>query len=115
MKLSFLVAFLAFAAATALGQYVYKVPWFWLMMALLTLSVPLRYLNNFYDQVLRAAGYVRIGTCLAAAKFLLGLAMSWILVSALGLWGAIIGLALLSATATALYAYKALPITSIGK
>ena len=115
MKLSFVIAFLVVATASVLGRYVYRVPEFALMMTLLAMSVPSRYLNNFYDQTLRAAGYIRTGTFLAVIKLFLSLAIVWIFAWALGLWGAIIGLALLSLVSSALYARKALPIMSIDK
>jgi O-antigen/teichoic acid export membrane protein len=115
VKLSLLIAFLVVAGAAVLGRYIYMVPGFSLMMAVLAISVPSRYLNNFYDQTLRAAGYIRIGTCLAVIKFILSLAIFWMFASTLGLWGAIIGLALLSLVSSALYARKALPVMSIDK
>lgn len=107
LRLSFLMAFVVLAAAAVLGRHVYKVPGFWKMMAVLTASLPLRYLTNYYNQALRAAGKVRIGTLLAAARLLLGIFLLWILVSAFGLWGSILAVALLAAASAVIYASQA--------
>ena len=115
IKLSLVVALLVLASAAVLGQYVYKIPGFLLMMAILTLSIPSRYLNNFYYQTLRAAGCIRIGTNLSIAKLLFGLAAFWTLGSTMGLWGCIVASLILSAGSAALYRYRALPILESGK
>jgi len=110
LKLSVPIALLVLASSALLGRYVYKVQGFTLMMAALALCLPLRYLNNFYDQILRAAGHIRAGTWLAAAKLLLGLMIFAALISTFRMWGAIVALAVLSSAAAAIYARAASPV-----
>lgn len=110
IRLSFAVAVLVVGGGAVLGPYVYKLPGFLAMMASLTLSIPSRYLNNFYDQVLRAAGHIRAGTELAAAKLVAGLVIFWTFISAFGLWGCILASVLLSIAFATLYRQRALPI-----
>ena len=69
LKLSVLMGVAVTIAAAVLGTYVYRLPLFWIMVGVVAVSLPARYLNNFYDQILRAAGHVRAGTVLAAVKF----------------------------------------------
>jgi O-antigen/teichoic acid export membrane protein len=108
--LSFIMAALLSGGGAVLGRYVYKIPGFFAMTALLTLSIPWRYLSNFYDQALRAAGYIRAGTQLAATKLVGGLLIFWMLVSAFGLWGCILASVLISIALATLYRQRALPI-----
>lgn len=110
IKLSLLVGLIVIPAAFLLGRYVYRVPEFALMMTALAFSVPSRYLENFYDQTLRAAGHIRIGTRLAIIRLLLSILFIWLLAWIFGLWGAIFGLIMVAVTSSALYGHKALPI-----
>ncbi len=93
-----------------LGAYVYRLPSFWLMTSLVALCMPARYLNNFYDQVLRAGGHVRAATVLAAIKCGCGLVMFTALVWLAGVWGAVAALVVLSIVAERLYAARARPL-----
>lgn len=113
LRLSAVIAVLMAGGAIVLGEFVYRVPSFWSMMALLAVSVPSRYLNNFYDQFLRAMGRVGTGTSLAGVKLVLALLLFAGLGSALGLWGCIVALAALAFLSALLYAWKTVPLITV--
>ena len=107
VMLSVVMAVLLCVGSFVLGEYVYKAPLFFPMMALLAVSMPWRYLNNFYDQVLRAAGWVRMALGLAILKLLLAGLFLVPLVLFFGVWGAVTGLVFLSVISSLLYGRKA--------
>jgi O-antigen/teichoic acid export membrane protein len=113
LTLSLLMAALLSVGSFIIARYVYALPRLWPIMALLSLSLPWRYLNSFYDQVLRAAGRVRAGTHLAILKLLLSAMVFAPLVFFFGLWGAAGGLVLLSAISSVLYARKTVAVVGI--
>lgn len=110
LRLSLLMTPAVTIAAVVLGSYVYRIPLFWIMTGALAASLPSRYLNNFYDQTLRAVGRIRTGTSLAAVKLGLGLLLFGTLVWLGGLWGSIAALGLLSVISGILYGRKAAPL-----
>jgi hypothetical protein len=98
------------AGSAVLGYAVYKIPEFWLMCSVLALSLPARYLNNFYDQIIRSVGKVRSCNYLALSKLLFSLVMFPVFVSIWNLWGAILGLSTLGIVSAWLYRQIALPL-----
>ena len=115
VMLSILMAILLGFGSYILGIYVYKIPSLDIMMLVLALSVPWRYLNNFYDQVLRASGRVRACTRLAMLKFVLSIMISLLSVAYCGVWGAVFGLAFLSILSSLLYGIKATSLVGVQK
>jgi len=79
-----------------LGVFIYEIPQFWPMCSLLALTMPARYLGNFYDKVIRAVGKIRSCTNLALIRLLLAVLIFPIFIGFFDLWGAIFGIILLT-------------------
>jgi O-antigen/teichoic acid export membrane protein len=105
-NISILMSICSFVASCVLGSFVYRVHHFWMMMMVLCLCIPYRYVNNLYDQVMKAMGRAGLCTSLALAKLVMTLCICTPLVMYLHLWGAVFSLAIISLVAGYLYRRK---------
>lgn len=84
-------------------SFAYRLPTMNFMMLFLSASIVWRYQNNFFDQVIRAAGRVRTSNALAVGKLLLSFLLFAPLVAHFGVWGAVISLGALSVVSGVAY------------
>lgn len=105
--LSIVMSICSLLVSCLLGTFVYNLPWFWLMMMIVCLSMPYRYANNLYDQIMKAMGRAVLCTYLASAKLVLALLICTPFVMYFHLWGAIFSLTIISFIAGLLYRKKA--------
>jgi len=90
-------------ASMVLSVAVYRQPVLVGATAVLLATLPARYMNNLYDQVIRAGGWARCSANLALAKLALSVALFYALTAASGLWGAILASAFLSLSSGLIY------------
>ena len=103
IRLSVLVAVLILAGSFVLGFFIYQLPNFFYMMILLVLVIPFKYDNCFYDHVIKSVGKIKLNILLNTIKFLVAIPLFAIMGKILGVWGAIIGMALLAVVSYFLY------------
>jgi len=103
IRLSVLVAVLVLAGSFVLGFFIYHLPNFAYMMIPLVLVIPFKYDNCFYDQVIKSVGKIRLNIILNVIKFLVAIPLFAIMGKTLGVWGAIIGVAVLAMFSDFLY------------
>ena len=103
IRLSVLVVVLILAGSFVLGFFVYQLPNFFYMMLLLVLVIPFKYDNCFYDQVIKSVGKIKLNTMLNIIKFLIAIPLFAIMGKLLGVWGGIIGVAVLAMVSYFLY------------
>ncbi len=109
-KLSFVIMGVMICGSAVLGFLIYKIEEFWYLCLLLAIILPVRYRNNFYDQVIRASGGIRTCTALAFTKLMVSVFLFPFMIINLKIWGAILGLVVLSLISVTIYYYKANPL-----
>jgi hypothetical protein len=97
-QLGICAAAMCFVGSSILAFYVYRLPTLAWMMLLISLTLSWRYKNNYFEQRFRAAGQLAVTTTLAILKLAFSGGLSFILIKALGAWGAVLALGLLSVT-----------------
>jgi O-antigen/teichoic acid export membrane protein len=95
-RIAWLSATAVLGAASTMAIAVYKVPSILPAIPIVLATVPARYINNFCDQALRAAGMFRDCFLLTLQKTIVSLSLFGVLAWAFGLWGAIVASALFS-------------------
>lgn len=103
IRLSVLVAVSVLTGSFILGFFIYQLPNFFYMMILLVLVIPFRYDNCLYDQVIKSVGKIKLNITLNVIKLLVAIPLFAIMGKMLGVWGAIIGMALLAMLSYFLY------------
>lgn len=96
IRLSVLASVLLLAGSFVLGFFIYHLPMFFYMMIPLALVLPFKYSNCFIDQVIKSVGKIRLNIVLNAIKLLVAIPLFLVMGKAMGVWGAVIGLAGLS-------------------
>lgn len=95
-----------FALTVVLALFVYRQPMLIAAILPLLIALPLRYINNFYDQAMRAVGMIRESYRLVLLKLALSLLLFWSLTAAFGFGGAISAFFLLSILAGLTYRHR---------
>ncbi len=103
IRLSVLAAIIVLSGSLILGFFIYGLPSFAYMMILVSLIIPFRYDNCFFDQVIKSVGKVRLNIVLNGIKLLVAIPLFAILGKTLGIWGAVSALAILSIFSDFLY------------
>lgn len=103
LKISLLVAFMTIGLSFVLAFQIFQLPQLFSLMCVLTLVLPFRYNNHFFDRVIKSQGMIRLNTFLSMAKFLLAIPAFIFFTKSYGLRGSVVGLALLSVFSDFLY------------
>jgi O-antigen/teichoic acid export membrane protein len=103
LRISLLVVLMAMGLSFLLAYHIFRLPQLFSLMCVLTLVLPFRYNNHFFDRVIKSQGMIRLNTSLSMAKFLFAIPLFILSAKIYGLWGGVAGLGFLSVFSDFLY------------